>query len=177
MISINSKNIDSSNVILGDLGLLSSYLISQQQEKIYDIGICPHFADADNEIFQRILNENPNSKILDTSKQPIEFMHDLSKCKTIISTGLHPLIAADSLGIPNLWCRISEKTTSKYKFFDYYSNYFIIPRQYNLYEEKIFYIKIIQEYQIKQYEVENTKNKLYNFYKNYFNTLSNQKCL
>ena len=34
---------------------------------------------------------------------------------------MHPLIACDALRIPNQWVRISEKTTSRYKFYDYYS--------------------------------------------------------
>lgn len=38
---------------------------------------------------------------------------------------MHPLIACDALNIPNLWVRISEETTSYYKFMDYYSVYSI----------------------------------------------------
>ena len=34
---------------------------------------------------------------------------------------MHPLIACDALRIPNQWVRISEETTSRYKFHDYYS--------------------------------------------------------
>ena len=49
------------------------------------------------------------------------FLHDLCECKAVISTAMHPLIACDALRIPNQWVRISEKTTSRYKFYDYYS--------------------------------------------------------
>ena len=114
---------DLSNIVLGDLGLLASYLLPEEKsEKIYDLGICPHYHDKGNPIFQEIQKKYPNSIILDTQTDPIEFVKKLSQCKCIISTGLHSLVCADSLGIPNLWCRISETTTTTtpHKYKDYY---------------------------------------------------------
>ncbi|MBD5405384.1 glycosyltransferase [bacterium] len=109
-------------VALGDGGLLASCLLENEKiEKKYDLGIVPHYADYNNEIFKSIQKNIPNSKILDITSNPIDFLRELASCRAVISTAMHPLIACDSLRIPNLWVRISEKTTSRYKFYDYYS--------------------------------------------------------
>ena len=158
------------NCVLGDGGLLSYLLIDKSKiEQKYDIGIVPHFADSNDAIWTKILKHNPNSKILDVKKSPIDFLHDLCECKTIISSAMHPLIASDSLGIPNLWVRISEKTTSRYKFYDYYSIYDIKkPIPFDLYKnfEKINIEFIKNNYKIKKEEVKKTQKALLEALKN-----------
>ncbi|MBQ2845271.1 MAG: polysaccharide pyruvyl transferase family protein [Alphaproteobacteria bacterium] len=110
------------DIPLGDGGLLASYLIQEDVEKVYDLGIVPHFADKDEEIFQTIKNNFGNRAIiLDPTENPMVFLKNLMKCRAVISTAMHPLIACDSLRIPNMWVRISEITTSRFKFQDYYS--------------------------------------------------------
>ena len=158
------------NPVLGDLGLLASYLIEDPNiKKIYDLGICPHYADVKNPILQKIRQQNPNSIILNTRTDPIQFLQTLSKCKTIISTGLHPLIAADSLGIPNLWVRLSEKTTSKYKFLDYYSIYDLNLNPINLSEFNTLTVEKIQkEYKIDNNLVNEIKKNLFKVYSDFF---------
>lgn len=163
----NTLKLDTSKTILGDLGLLSSNLISDKHEKIHDIGICPHYADMQDPIFQKIISKNPNSIIISSLLPPIDFLNQLSKCKTIVSTGMHPLIAADSLGIPNIWARISEKTTTKFKFYDYYSIYDVNVNPVNLYESEIHPDLIIENYQIDKNKVEEIKNNLFNKYKKF----------
>ncbi len=153
--------LDTSKIVLGDFGLLSSYLISNtKEEKIYDIGICPHYADKSNPIFHNITSKYPNSLVLDTLQPPLDFLKNLNMCKTILSTGLHPLIAADSLGIPNIWARISEKTTSKFKFKDYYSVFDEDIEPYYVINNNISPEFIIKNYKIKQKRVESVKQKL-----------------
>lgn len=108
--------------VIGDGGLLVNRLIDKS--KIipkYDLGIVPHFADKNNPIFKKIKKNIPNSVILDPMADVDTFLHNLCECRAVISTAMHPLIACDALRIPNLWVRISEKTTSRYKFHDYYS--------------------------------------------------------
>lgn len=153
-------NLDLSKVILGDLGLLSSMLLEKRMPQKYNIGICPHYADKGDPIFQKILQENANSIMLDTEDNPILFIEKLSQCKTVISTGLHPLICADSLGIPNLWCRISEKTTTRHKYKDYYSIYDIAPEPINLLNENIDMNFIIDNYKVQNKKVEEIKQRL-----------------
>ena len=167
------KRIDLSNIVLGDMGLLASYLLENREDKIYDLGICPHYADAGDPVFQKIHNENPNSVILNTMENPIDFVKKISQCRAVISTGLHPLIIADSLGIPNLWCRISEKSTTRYKYYDYYSVFSVKPQPVNLFKEEISSEKVIGNYQIDPLKVESVKLSLYEHHKKFFDLLKN----
>ena len=110
------------NAVIGDGGLLVNKLIDKTKiTPKYDLGIVPHYADRDNPIFKKIVNDIPNSIILDPMVDVDTFLHNLCECRAVISTAMHPLIACDALRIPNLWVRISETTTSRYKFYDYYS--------------------------------------------------------
>lgn len=151
-----------SDVVLGDLGLLCNRLIDEPSEKIYDLGICPHKADLGDEIFEKIKERFPNSIILDTKDDPIDFLKTLSKCRYVVSTGLHPIIAADALGIPNLWARISETTTSQYKFYDYYSVFNVEPTPFYLYEKDFDLQYIENNYKVKREDVIAVQEALYN---------------
>lgn len=119
LIDINSK------IVLADGGLLSCDLVNNHIEKEYDVGIVPHAAERKHQVFGFLKRMIPNSVIVDIRKNPISFLEEISKCKTIISTAMHPLIAADALGIPNLWIRLKENeaVTDRFKFDDYYSIY------------------------------------------------------
>ena len=156
------------NPVLGDLGLLASELLKQRKTPTYDIGIVPHYADFGNPVFEKIFEQNPNSIIIDTMVGVEEFMKQISRCKSVISTGMHPLIAADSLGIPNLWCRISEKTTTRFKYADYYSVFDLNIQPINLYETDISKDFIIQNYKISYNKVNDIKQQLINTYKDFF---------
>lgn len=138
--------------VLGDLGLLSYKLVEDiPYEPVYKIGICPHYGEKHYPVFNKILKENAPSIMLDTLDNPIEFLTKMKQCKTVISSGLHPLIAADSLGIPNLWVRVSEGLpVHKYK--DYYSVFDIDPKPYYLFDNSSLTSEII----IKAYKLNNT---------------------
>ncbi len=166
---ITASHLD--DVVLGDLGLLASELITPASSKKYDIGICPHFADMSDPIFKEIYEKNSRCTVLNTRSNPIEFLRAMSECETVISTGLHPLIAADSLGIPNLWGRISENTTPKNKFWDYYSIYDIKPEPIYLRSEKISSDKIKENYCVDNNIVSKIKEKLYTYHVDYFKDL------
>lgn len=130
----NVKFIYGSDTVLGDGGLLASYLVRDIHiEKIYDLGICPHYADKNDPVFKKMAQEFGKSVfILDPTKDPVNFLCDLMKCKAVISTAMHPLIACDSLRIPNMWVRVSETTTTRFKFYDYYSAFGLKKEPFNL---------------------------------------------
>lgn len=160
------------NVVLGDLGLLASELLDKKDfKKKYDIGFCPHYADYNHPIFKELLDKNPNSILLNTKSDPIEFLEKLNSCQTIVSTGLHPLIAADSLGIPNIWARISETSTSRYKYADYYSIYGLNPQPYDLLNNSIDADFVIKNYKVDSSKVDKIKETLLKTHREYFKNL------
>lgn len=115
-------NSNCKNVVVGDGGLLSNYFVKKDKiKKRYRLGIIPHYADSDNLVFQKINENIKDSTIIDITEDPILFLQHICECETVISSAMHGLIACDSLNIPNMWVRISETTTSRYKFHDYYS--------------------------------------------------------
>ena len=117
---------DTSNVVIGDGGLLCSELLNSAKiKKKYSLGIVSHKSESNNPIFQQIHDKVPESVIIDISQKPIDFLKQIVQCRCLISTAMHPLIACDSFGIPNLWITINDKNLEipYYKFFDYYSVY------------------------------------------------------
>ena len=150
--------------VIGDGGLLVNKLIDKSKIKpIYDLGIVPHFADKNNPIFKKISKRIHNSVILDPTVSVDDFLHGLCQCKTVISTAMHPLIACDALRIPNMWVRISEKTTSRYKFNDYYSAFDKHKEPFDLKKNDFGskeLLQVIKNYDISDKSVEEIQNNL-----------------
>lgn len=142
-------NTNLSSVVIGDPGLLASFLIDVNKiEKKYDIGFIPHHIElhgfalkekidteiegliSDNQkidvsIYRMIKNKIPNSVIIDMEADPISIINRVAECKTIVSSALHGLILSDSLNIPNMWSKASNLLIgSDYKFKDYYSAFY-----------------------------------------------------
>jgi len=55
-----------------------------------------HTLDKNEEIFKKMLEYYPNSKIIDVQNNPKQVLKEISMCEYIISTSLHGLIVADS---------------------------------------------------------------------------------
>ncbi len=109
---------------LGDPGLLSSELVINRtkKKKKYKLGIIPHYVDKNNDKVITLHNSNSNSKIIDIQQSPSSFLNELIQCDLILSSAMHGLIAADSLGIPNMRLILSDKIVGgNYKYNDYYS--------------------------------------------------------
>lgn len=116
---IKSKKLK--NVAIGDPGLLASKLIDTSKiQKKYSLGIIPHYVDKDNPLLNKIKIEN--SVVIDIQQSPEIFLAQIAKCENVIASAMHGLIAADSLGIPNLRMVLSDKIVGgDYKYNDYYS--------------------------------------------------------
>jgi len=85
------------NTVLADPGLLADELVGDQ-DKIYDLGLVPHWTD-------KTLEQNPifkkyNPKIIRVDDDPIEVIKQIGQCKKIVSSSLHGIILADAFGIP-----------------------------------------------------------------------------
>jgi pyruvyltransferase len=110
------------NVALGDPGLLSSMVMPRREEKRYVLGIIPHHMDKNNAAISRLAELNRKDLIvIDVQQQPLEVFTKIDSCRYILSSSLHGLIVADSLGIPNAWLDAPDLIGGRFKFDDYYS--------------------------------------------------------
>ncbi len=156
------------NVAIGDPGLLVSKIFDvTNMEKKYDLGIIPHYIDKNSPFLKNITVKN--SIILNINQEPIELLTQIAQCKNIISSAMHGLIAADSLGIPNVRMILSDKIIGgDYKFNDYYSAFGLKNHEkINLMENKFTdedLVKIKENYKIKKETVEEIQQKLINVF-------------
>lgn len=119
---INKGDNKIDGIALGDPGLLSSYLIDGQQKKKFALGILPHYVDRNSPLIEGIRNRIRNSTVIDVREDPAETVKKISECEMIISSAMHGLVVADSLGVPNIRIKLSDKITGgDYKYRDYYS--------------------------------------------------------
>lgn len=148
---------DMKDVVLGDPGLLANRLIDTTKiKKKYKLGIIPHYVDKASSLLKNIQVEN--SIIIDIQQKPEIVLKQIAECENIISSAMHGLIAADSLGVPNIRMILSDKIWGgDYKFRDYYSAFDMeLPQACILSAETVITdIKFIrQQYQIKPEQVE-----------------------
>lgn len=83
--------------VFGDPGLIADSLVGEQ-DRIYDLGIIPHWTDKElehNPIFKKF-----NPKIIRVDDDPLEVIKQIGQCKKIVSSSLHGIIVADAFGIP-----------------------------------------------------------------------------
>ncbi|UCG35111.1 MAG: polysaccharide pyruvyl transferase family protein, partial [Candidatus Omnitrophota bacterium] len=93
----------SDNILVGDPGLLVSYMYPKELPKKWDLGVVPHFVDKKDDIIE-IWKKRFGSrvKIIDVQRKPGAVIKDIKRCRNIISSSLHGLIVADAFGIPNI---------------------------------------------------------------------------
>jgi len=108
---------------LGDPGLLVPKIYKKRKLKIYTLGLVPHYVDKHDERIREIFDRYPDKiKIIDIQQKPENAISDIDQCEFILSSSLHGLITADSLGIPGGWILLSDKVAGEgFKFRDYSS--------------------------------------------------------
>ncbi len=112
------------NIPLGDGGLLVNALLEASPPKRYALGIIPHLIESHEPVFADLARQVPRATLIDLSRDPLYVLDQIAACETILSSAMHGLIAADALGIPNRWVRVSEAVLGgTFKFQDYYSVY------------------------------------------------------
>jgi pyruvyltransferase len=104
--------------IYGDPALLLP-LFCDESKKEYDVGIVPHYVD-----YKDIKEQFPNYKVINLSNpNPLEVAKEITKCRSIVSTSLHGIIAAHAYGIPAGWLHYSNKLKgNNIKFRDYFAS-------------------------------------------------------
>ena len=114
---------DLSGVLLADSGLLAGKL-PHKMEKLHSVGIIPHHLETNLPVVEKIHGLIPNSIVISMEQEPGKVINQIASCDFILSSALHGLIVADSMNIPNLQLKLSNKLKGgMYKFNDYYSSY------------------------------------------------------
>lgn len=103
--------------IYGDPALLLPRYYDQAQEKVYDVGVVPHYVDNP---FMR-LPQDPSILIIDVQADWRQVVDGIRKCWSIVSSSLHGLIVAEAYGIPATWVSAGDRVRGgSFKFHDYY---------------------------------------------------------
>jgi pyruvyltransferase len=108
---------------VGDLGLLSDKLLLKPVKKKYQVGIVPHYVDKNSDQVS-VLKEyfNSSGTVIDVQNSARNVVNQIAQCDIIVSSSLHGLVVADSLGIPNIWVEFSNSVAGEgFKFKDYNS--------------------------------------------------------
>lgn len=105
-----------------DPGVLVPYfyqnVISDMKE--FDVGIFPHNTENVNWHLNNIRSHDYGKvMIINHTDQIDRVVHNMSRCKRIISSSLHGIIVAEALGIPVSRFRLSD-ANDPFKFYDYF---------------------------------------------------------
>ena len=176
---ITGKNLD--NCLLGDPGLLCREIFPMNEEKIYDVGIICHLGDKNSPYLKNIDLNNKSYTYININGPTKEVCRKINRCKFILASAMHALIAADSYGIPNRRIILADSNESwltrcNFKFDDYYSFYsdINIPKPIDLKYNKICDEDIdtfTSEYNIPQNKIKEFCKKYKSMIKNHFENL------
>lgn len=144
-----------------DPGILASELLKEQPEKSYEAGIIPHLCDLKDPKMEELL-ERYNGRFINVKDEPVKVVQEIARCRCILSSSLHGLVVADSLGIPNLHVVFGDRLLGDgYKFDDYYSAYGMTHRPYDLRTERLPKLSMVEDrYKIRREAVEEKKREL-----------------
>lgn len=148
--------------VLGDAGILAAELLEKPVEKKYKIGIIPHDNERFEPAYNKILQNNEKSVIIDVRGDVLERISLIAKCECIISSSLHGLIIADGLHIPNRQVVLTNKLAGDgFKFADYYSSYNLKANPINLKDDINFNLyEIYDNYSVTKESIERKKQEL-----------------
>jgi pyruvyltransferase len=116
------RNIDP-GVSLGDPGLLVHLLMRKPPgPKTHRIGLICHYKDKGDPTVARLCDRHPDMVEIDIFAPVERILRQIAACEVVFSSAMHGLIAADALGIPNAWIKLSDRVKGgDFKFHDYYS--------------------------------------------------------
>ena len=108
----------------GDGGILAVEVLKERQKKTYRVGVIAHYKEQNHPIFKTIAEKFQDSCLINARQDPLSVIKQIDQCEYIISSSLHGLIIADSLGIPNIHIYVTDAMLGDgFKFDDYYSAY------------------------------------------------------
>jgi pyruvyltransferase len=108
--------------VFGDPALLMPRFYDPSVEVRYQVGIVPHYVDANHEWVLRH-RDVPGVLVIDVSADIFTFVQQVKMCRFIISSSLHGLICADAYGKPGMWIELSDQVVGDgFKFRDYFAS-------------------------------------------------------
>ena len=144
---IKSQQFYSKSPILGDPGILAPLCIKTSSKKKYTYCIIPHYVDYNLPQIKKLHNSLQNSIVVDVTKDCKDILNCISKSDFVISSYLHGLILADTLGVPCAWLSFSDKICGgEYKYDDFYSVFDYKKKCLYYPETKDFNLKEIHSY-------------------------------
>jgi pyruvyltransferase len=117
---ITASYLNLKSIVQGDPGLFASNLIGILPEKKYRFGILPNHAQR-RDVFRPRKDQSTEVLLIDPSTTDyLSVIQAVASCEVILSSSLHGLIVADSLGIPNFWIDpFGIGNAARLKYFDY----------------------------------------------------------
>jgi len=106
---------------LGDPGILADELVGPQEKKL-DLGIIPHFTDAELEPkFRALMPKNTSLRVINPSNDPLTVLREIGSCRRVVTSSLHGMIVADAFGIPRRveYTSKMDRDGGDFKFRDY----------------------------------------------------------
>ena len=107
------NNGHTTDVPLGDPGILASALYELAPRQAHRLGVVPHYIDGRTFPYADVT--------IDVTAPPHEVIYEISKCSRILSSSLHGLIVAESLGIPAMRLPYHKVIGGDDKWVDYYT--------------------------------------------------------
>lgn len=103
--------------VYGDPGLLLPLVYDPVVEVVHDVGVVPHFVDA-----QASMRRNPDMLHISTKQHWRTIVRQIKSCRRIVATSLHGIVAAEAYGIPVMWhsSYTGKLTSTNLKFQDYF---------------------------------------------------------
>lgn len=110
--------------VIGDPALLLPLVYPLNRNKIFEIGIIPHFVHYD---LLNDINKRAEIKIINLLDSIEKVTDDINSCKLTLSTSLHGIIVSHAYNIPSRWVTFDETLEEKLsgdniKFWDYFSS-------------------------------------------------------
>ncbi len=118
------------DVALGDPGLLSPRLLADRPGVSVTLGLVPHYEDQDDPRIEEYGRRfGADVAVINVRRKPESVLADIARCRFVISSSLHGLVAADALGLSSAWMLLSGKVRGEgFKFRDHYSALGIQPQ-------------------------------------------------
>lgn len=119
------------DIVYGDPGLLAADLLRERPSAIrHQVAVIPHYKDRHSPALEKIVAMLPRDTVLvDVFDEPLEILRTIASSRLVLASAMHGLIAADSLGVPNAWLRLSDEVRGgDFKFRDYYSAFDLAPQ-------------------------------------------------